>query len=151
MKAKRVLHCFIRNRDGLSLLEVFAAVTILGIALTSIHYGQMQGIRAQARMQNVMQAAQKANELALRSFTNPDELPMLGETDEVTFAPPFDFFQGTRRVEQSDILPGINEVYLTVSWEPGARTGGRPTPGKGNASQSVELCFYKTAQLPTVQ
>ena len=50
------------SRKGFTLLEVMVAVAVLGIAMTAIHYGQAQSIRAQARSQNVTLAAMKAME-----------------------------------------------------------------------------------------
>ena len=35
----------IESRKGFTLLEVMVAVAILGIAMTTIHYGQAQSIR----------------------------------------------------------------------------------------------------------
>ena len=132
-----------RNARGFTLLEVFAAVAILGIALTAIHYGQAQGIRAQARMQNVTLATLKASEMAIQTFTDPTNRPMTGESDEVTFDPPYDFFLGTRAVEQHELVPLVNEITLKVSWDSGTvnRTGNSAS-GKGGGAKSVSVCFY---------
>lgn len=132
-----------RDVRGFTLLEVFAAVAMLGIALTAIFYGQAQGIRAQARMQNVTLATLKASEMAIQTFTDPANRPMTGESDEMTFDPPYDFFHGTRTVDQHELVPLVNEINLEVSWDSGSgdRTGSSPS-GKGSGTLSVGVCFY---------
>ena len=68
---------------GFTLLEIMVAVAILGIAMTTIHYGQAQSLRARARTQNVTLATMKAMEkmdevLTVRRF----ELPPVGSSEE---------------------------------------------------------------------
>jgi len=138
----------LRSPGGFTLLEVMAALMILGILLTAVLYSFAQGIRAQARMQNVTIAALNASEKALETFTDLENRPGPGESDEFDLEPPYDFIHGTRAVEQNELIPNIQEISITLSWESG--TGGRKgrrSPQPANASQSLEICFLQ-AQLP---
>ena len=106
--------------DGFTLLEVMVAVTVLGIALTALLYGQAQSIRAQARTQNVTLATLLAMEMITdRALIHRDTLPRSGETEEVEFEPPYnDLFRGAIRVEDDEMMPEmIQKVYFIVTWE----------------------------------
>ena len=109
----------IGSRKGFTLLEVMVAVAILGIAMTTIHYGQAQSIRAQARTQNVTLATMKAMEKMEEILTTGRfELPGIGESEEGVFEPPYDFLRWSLRVEENAIVPEqIKDVYLTISWD----------------------------------
>ena len=129
---------------GFTLLEVMVAVAILGIAMTTIHYGQAQALRAQARTQNVtlatMKAMEKMNEVIT---TGRFELPGVGESEEGDFDPPYDFLHWTLRVEENAILPEmIKDIYLTVSWDTETKRHTRRSRTKGSGGGSVEVCLY---------
>ena len=132
---------------GFTLLEVMVAVAILGIAMTAIHYGQAQSIRAQARTQNVTLATMKAMEKMDEILTTGRfELPRVGETEEGTFDPPYDFLHWSLRVEENAIVPElIKDVYVTVSWD----TEDEDRPGRSldrsenrGGGKSLEVCLY---------
>jgi prepilin-type N-terminal cleavage/methylation domain-containing protein len=133
--------------SGFTLIEVMVAVTVLGITLTSLLYGQAQAIRAQARTQNVTLATLKAMELADQALMYRSELPMAGESKEVEFDPPFDFLQGRVRVEQNEMVPGVSEVYITVSWDPGSvkQDSRQSASGETQGSRELGICFYVTS------
>ncbi len=132
---------------GFTLLEVMVAVAVLGIALTSLLYGQAQAIRAQARSQTVTVATLKAMELADRALMFRNELPMPGESEEVTIDPPFEFLLGTIRVEQNELVPSVSEVYVTVSWDDATvgQVSRRSSSDAGSGTRKIEICFYVTA------
>ena len=132
---------------GFTLLEVMAAVVILGIAVTPLLYGQAQAIRAQARTQNTTLATLKAMEVADWALMFRNELPMPGQSMEVPIDPPFDFLQATVRVEQNELVPAVSEVYVAVSWETGdaRRPTDRGRADTGDTTMRVEICFYVTA------
>ena len=136
-----------RAASGFTLLEVMVAVTVLGITLTSLLYGQAQAIRAQARTQNVTLATIKAMEVADQALMYRSDLPMAGESKEVEFQPPFDFLQGTLRVEQNEMVPGVLEVYITISWgESSEKKGaGRSDSGTVQGARELGICFYVTS------
>jgi len=136
------------TRGGFSLLEVMVALVILGILLTAVLHAFAQGIRAQARMQNVTLAALIASEKALETFSDLENRPGPGESDEFVLPPPHDFMHGTRSVEQNEMIPNIQEIAITLSWESGSGgRRGRRSSQQANASQSLEICFLQ-AQLP---
>jgi type II secretory pathway pseudopilin PulG len=120
------------------------AVAILGIAMTTIHYGQAQSLRAQARTQNVTLATMKAMEKMDEVVTvGRFELPGVGSSEEGVFDPPYDFLHWILRVEENAILPQmIKDIHLTVWWdtEPEERRRSSDTEGKGGSS--VEVCLY---------
>ncbi len=133
-----------RASAGFTLLEVMVAVAILGIAMTTILYGQAQALRAQARTQNVTLATMKAMEKMNEVITvGRFELPGVGESEEGAFDPPYDYLHWTLRVEENDILPEmIKDVYLTVSWDTGSTRRPRDSRTKGSGGGSVEVCMY---------
>jgi type II secretion system protein I len=133
-----------RDSRGLTLLEVMVALVILGLLLTAVMHAFAQGIRAQARMQNVTIAALCASREALETFTNPQDRPGPGGSDEFTPEPPYDYLTGTRTVEQHELLPNVNQINITVSWEAGAAVGRRRhSQEKASGSQSLEICFLQ--------
>lgn len=141
------------GRLGFTLLEVMVAVAVLGIALTALHYGQAQGIRAQARAQNVILASMKAMEkMQEANFTRFQELlPRAGETTEGDFEPPYEFLHWTLRVEENEYTPEILNVFLTVTWDtetttPGKKSIRRPS-GEPGSGRSLTVCFYRAASL----
>lgn len=142
-------HPAVRTRaaSGFTLIEVTVAVAILGIALTSLLYGQAQAVRAQARTQNVTLATIKAMELADRALMFRDQLPAPGDSEEVAFDPPFEFLRGEIRVQQNELVPAVSEVYVTVSWgdSSGARGSRASAFGRGDATQEIQICFYVTS------
>ena len=133
--------------NGFTLLEVMVAVAILGIAMTTIHYGQAQSIRAQARTQNVTLATMKAMEKMTEVLTTGrSKLPGIGETEEGVFDPPHDFLRWTLRVEENAIVPEqIKDVYLTISWD--TQTEDRPmrSDGQGAGGKELVVCMYVAA------
>jgi len=127
---------------GFTLLEVMVALVVVGVLLTGVLHAFAQGIRAQARMQNVTIAALVASEEALETFTNPMDKPPPGSSDEFTPPPPHDYFYGTRTVEQHELLPNLNQITISVSWETGLGDR-RRSREETNASQSLEICFLE--------
>ena len=129
------------------MLEVMVAVAILGIAMTTIHYGQAQSLRAQARTQNVTLATMKAMEKMDEVITvGRFDLPGVGSSEEGVFDPPYEFLHWVLRVEENAILPDmIKDIHLTVWWdtEPEERRRSSDTEGKGGSS--VEVCLYLAA------
>jgi len=123
------------------------AVSVLGIALTSLLYGQAQAIRAQARTQTVTLATIKAMETADQALMHRAELPMPGDSEEIEFEPPFDNFHGNVRVEQNELVPSVSEVTITVSWdeETAKKGANRSSADKGSGARKIEICFYVTA------
>ena len=126
------------------MLEIMVAVAILGIAMTTIHYGQAQALRAQARTQNVTLATMKAMEkmdevLTAKRF----ELPGIGSSEEGVFDPPYDFLHWILRVEENAILPEmIQDIYLTVWWDTEPEEARRSSPIEGSGGSSVTVCLY---------
>ena len=121
------------------------AVTILGIAMTAILYGQAQGIRAQARIQDVTLATMKAKELLVHYLSaGREDIPRAGESLEITLDPPYEFLKGTLLAEEDPNYPGVLVITLTVSW-PGARQDREDTfsttTGQGGGN-SLQVCFY---------
>lgn len=129
---------------GFTLLEVMVAVAILGIAMTTIHYGQAQSLRAQARTQNVTLATMKAMEKMDEVLTvGRFELPAIGDSEEGVFDPPYDFLRWTLRVEENALIPEvIKDVHLTVSWDTEGEGSPRSYLRKGRGGSSVEVCLY---------
>ena len=129
---------------GFTLLEVMVAVAILGIAMTAIHYGQAQSLRAQARTQNVTLATMKAMEKMDEVLTSKRlELPQVGQSEEGTFEPPYEFLHWSLLVEENAILPEmIKDVRLTVFWD--IETEGRPSRSDAleAGGNKVEVCLY---------
>ena len=135
-----------RSSSGFTLLEVMVAVVVLGISLTALLYGQAQSIRTQAHTQGITLATMKARDLADWVLMNRDDLPALGETKEMTFEPPYDYLHGTITVEANDLLPMINEVYITVYWDENV-TGEESKRVRRDSEEGirkVEVCFYIT-------
>jgi len=120
------------------------AVAILGIAMTTIHYGQAQSIRAQARTQNVTLATMKAMEKMDEVLTTKrSELPGIGETEEGAFDPPYDFLHWSLRVEENAVVPEfIRDVHLTVSWDPEPEGTSILTHERGAGGRRLEVCLY---------
>ncbi len=136
---------FVRSPSaGFTLLEVMVAVAILGIAMTTIHYGQAQSLRAQARTQNVTLATMKAMEKMDEVLTvGRFELPAVGDSEEGVFEPPYEFLHWTLRVEENAILPEmIKDIHLTVSWDAEPEGRRRSSPTKGSGGSSVTVCLY---------
>lgn len=133
-----------RPSAGFTLLEVMVAVAVLGIAMTTIHYGQAQSLRAQARTQNVTLATMKAMEKMDEVITvGRFELPAVGEGEEGVFDPPYDFLRWTLRVEENAILPEIiKDVHLTVSWDTEPERDSRFSRDRKKGGSSVEVCLY---------
>jgi len=134
------------------LLEVMVAVAILGIALTTLHYAHVQGIRAQAISQNMAIASFKAMEFMYEAnFTRfEDLLPRAGESAEGTFDPPYDFLHWNLRVEENEFAPEILNVFLSVTWDAGSGSGkARRRSGKadGENTRGLRICFYRSAAL----
>jgi len=134
----------IGSRNGFTLLEVMVAVAILGIAMTTIHYGQAQSIRAQARTQNVTLATMKAMEKMDEILTTGRfELPGIGETEEGVFDPPYDFIHWSLRVEENAIVPEqIKDIYLTISWDTEAEDRPRRAGGQSAGGKELVVCMY---------
>jgi general secretion pathway protein I len=133
------------STGGFTLLEVMVAVAVLGIAMTTILYGQAQSIRAQARSQNVTLATMKAMEKMDEVLTTGrDELPGIGDMEEGVFDPPYDFLHWTLRVEENAIVPElIKDVFLTISWDTEAEdrsSGGSEKQARGG--RELEVCLY---------
>ena len=132
---------------GFTLLEVTIAVAVLGIALTALHYGQAQSIRAQARTQNVTLGTMKAME-RLEEILTVDrfELPRPGESQEEAFPEPYERFRWILRVDENAYLPErIQDLTLTVTWaDPDAEPRRRRSRGadEGPGSESLEICLY---------
>lgn len=141
------LQAFKGSARGFTLLEVMVAVAILGIAMTTIHYGQAQSIRAQARSQNVTLATMKAMEKLDEVLTTKRfELPGVGESEEGVFDPPYDFLHWTLRVEENAFVPEmIKDVYLTVSWD--TEEDDRPSRShrKESGGRELTVCMYVAA------
>jgi len=129
---------------GFTLLEVMVAVAILGIAMTTIHYGQAQALRAQGRTQNVTLATMKAMEKMDEVLTvGRFELPAVGDGEEGVFEPPYEFLHWTLRVEENAILPEmIKDIHLTVSWDTEPEGRRRSSRTKGSGGSSVTVCLY---------
>ncbi len=132
---------------GFTLLEVMVAVAILGIAMTTIHYGQAQSIRAQARSQNVTLATMKAMEKLDEVLTTKRfELPGVGESEEGVFDPPYDFLHWTLRVEENAFVPEmIKDVYLTVSWDTEEEDRPSRSNRKDAGGRELTVCMYVAA------
>ena len=137
----------IGSRKGFTLLEVMVAVAILGIAMTTIHYGQAQSIRAQARTQNVTLATIKAMEKMEEILTTGRfELPGIGESEEGVFEPPFDFLRWSLRVEENAIVPEqIKDVYVTISWDTQAEDRPRRSKERSAGGRELVICMYVAA------
>ena len=129
---------------GFTLLEVMVAVAILGIAMTTIHHGQAQSLRAQARSQNVTLATMKAMEKMDEVLTvGRFELPAVGSSEEGVFDPPYEFLHWTLRVEQNEILPEmIRDIHLTVSWDTEQEGRSRSSRPQGSGGSSLTVCMY---------
>jgi general secretion pathway protein I len=129
---------------GFTLLEVMVAVAILGIAMTTIHYGQAQSLRAQARTQNVTLATMKAMEKMDEVVTvGRFELPGIGSSEEGVFDPPYEFLHWILRVEENAILPEmIKDIHLTVWWDTEPEGRGRSSDTEGSGGSSIEVCLY---------
>jgi type II secretion system protein I len=137
--------CPIRDSRGMTLLEVMVALVIAGLLLTAVMHAFAQGIRAQARMQNMTIAALCASREALETFTNPQDRPGPGGSDEFTPEAPYDYLSGTRTVEQHELLPNVNQITITVFWETGATVGSEHHSRENKTgSQSVEICFLQS-------
>ncbi len=137
-----------KTTRGFTLLEVMIAVAVLGIAMVAIHHGQAQGIRAQARTQEITLATLKGMELVTeKAFINRSELPRSGESEEGTFDEPYDYMHWSLRVEDNEFVPErIQDVYVTISWghaDPKKVTEEASAhPGEGGRAQRLELCLY---------
>ena len=131
---------------GFTLLEVMVAVAILGIAMTTIHYGQAQALRAQGRTQNVTLATMKAMEKMDEVLTvGRFELPAVGASEDGVFDPPYDFLHWTLRVEENAVLPEmIKDIHLTVSWDTEPEERRRSSRTQGSGGSSVAVCLYIT-------
>jgi general secretion pathway protein I len=129
---------------GFTLLEVMVAVAILGIAMTTIHYGQAQSLRAQARTQNVTLATMKAMEKMDEVLTvGRFELPGIGDSEDGVFDPPYDFLHWTLRVEENAVLPEmIKDIHLTVYWDTQPEESARSSHTKEGGGSSVSVCLY---------
>jgi type II secretory pathway pseudopilin PulG len=123
------------------------AVAILGIAMTTIHYGQAQSIRAQARTQNVTLATMKAMEKMDEILTKGRfELPGIGESEEGVFEPPYDFLRWSLRVEENAIVPEqIKDVYLTISWDTQDEDNERRSKESSAGGKKLVICTYVAA------
>ncbi len=135
-----------KKQAGFSLIEVMVAMLILSIAMTSIHYGQAQGIRAQARIQNVSLATMMAREMKTELLNKPrEELPRVGESDEGFFEPPYDFLHWLLRVEENELAPEyIINYYLTISWADTSlenTTKRSSSPADASAGKRLETCW----------
>jgi len=134
------------RRKGFTLIEVLVAILILGIALTAIHYGQAQGLRAQARTQNItlatMLAGQFRNDFYLRSL---EDMPRVGEPEEGVFDPPFDSFHFTFLMEENELAPEyVYDCNLTISWEEGAKKEDYSLSSRdGSAGKRLKICWLK--------
>ena len=133
-----------RPLAGFTLLEVMVAVAILGIAMTTIHYGQAQALRAQARTQNVTLATMKAMEKMDEVLTvGRFELPAVGGSEEGVFEPPYEFLHWALRVEENAILPEmIKDIHLTVSWDTELEERRHSSRTKRSGGSSVTVCLY---------
>lgn len=133
-----------RSAAGFTLLEVMVAVAILGIAMTTIHYGQAQSLRAQARTQNVTLATMKAMEKMDEVLTvGRFELPAVGSSEEGVFEAPYEFLSWTLRVEENAILPEmIKDIHLTISWDTGQEGRSRSSRSEDSGGNSVKVCLY---------
>ncbi len=120
------------------------AVAILGIAMTTIHYGQAQSLRAQARTQNVTLATMKAMEKMDEVLTvGRFELPAVGSSEEGVFDPPYEFLHWTLRVEENEFLPQmIRDIHLTVTWDTGQEGRARTSRAEGRGGNSLKVCMY---------
>lgn len=134
----------ISRSAGFTLLEIMVAVAILGIAMTTIHYGQAQSLRAQARTQNVTLATMKAMEKMDEVLTvGRFELPAVGSSEEGVFEPPYEFLHWTLWVEENEILPEmIRDVHLTISWDTEQEGRSRSSRDKQRGGNSLTVCMY---------
>ena len=132
------------RHGGFTLLEVMVAVAILGIAMTTIHHGQAQSLRAQARSQNVTLATMKAMEKMDEVVTvGRFELPGIGSSEEGVFDPPYEFLRWILRVEENAILPEmIKDIHLTVRWDTETEGRERSSRTEGSGGSSLEVCMY---------
>ena len=132
------------DSDGFTLLQFMVAVAVLGIAMTTILYGQAQSLRAQARSQNVTLATMMATERLEDVLTvDRNQLPGVGESEEGVFDPPYDFLHWTLRVEENEMLPEmIRDVHLTVYWDTDSEGHPRSSGPKEKGGNSLEVCLY---------
>ena len=131
---------------GFTLIEVLVATLILGIALTSIHYGQAQGLRAQARTQNVTLAIMLASQLKEEVYGRPlPELPKPGDTEEDVFKEPYERFHYSIKVEDNEMFPGyLHDYNVTISWDSGDKKEEFSLSGSdGLTGKRLEICWKK--------
>jgi len=131
---------------GFTLIEVLVAMLILGIALTAIHYGQAQGLRAQARTQNITLATMLAGQYRNNFYmTSLEDLPKVGETVEGTFDTPFDSFHYTFLMEENESAMGyVYDCHLTISWDEGAKKEEYTLSDRDStAGKRLKICWIK--------